>query len=275
MKPSVLVDYAINAWMQGWGYVLTGQGELYTPELAEAWIKSPDHYPHAGWIWGQREYFIGEKGCKRWFNHFVADCSGLIVAAFRSHIPGYEDQTADTFKARFTESGTIKTLPDVPGLALWRPGHIGIYIGGEQAIEARGYAYGVVRTAVKDRTWTRWGKLKDVEYDGGDIMLQRGNHGDSVNAWQKALMADDISLPRFGADSDFGGETETGTKAFQKKHGLKQTGKVDEDTMAMMFVVLISKNADPGKSKKLQGIIDNLHGRLDEIREITDYPLTS
>jgi peptidoglycan hydrolase-like protein with peptidoglycan-binding domain len=92
-----------------------------------------------------------------------------------------------------------------------------------------------------------------------------------VNAWQKALMANDISLLRFGADSDFGGETETGTKAFQKKHGLKQTGKVDEDTMAMMFVVLISKNADPGKSKKLQGIIDNLHGRLDEIQEIAAY----
>ncbi len=37
-----------------------------------------------------------------------------------------------------TESGTIDTMPDIPGLAVWHDGHIGVYIGGGQVIEAMG-----------------------------------------------------------------------------------------------------------------------------------------
>lgn len=35
------------------------------------------------------------------------------------------------------ESGPISTMPDIPGLAVWHEGHIGVYIGGGQVIEAR------------------------------------------------------------------------------------------------------------------------------------------
>lgn len=33
-------------------------------------------------------------------------------------------------------SGTIDTMPDIPGLAVWHDGHIGVYIGDGYVIEA-------------------------------------------------------------------------------------------------------------------------------------------
>ena len=36
------------------------------------------------------------------------------------------------------ESGPISTIPDIPGLAVWHEGHIGVYIGNGQVIEAMG-----------------------------------------------------------------------------------------------------------------------------------------
>ena len=48
------------------------------------------------------------------------------------------DIGADTMYANATEKGTIDTIPEIPGLAVWHEGHIGIYIGGGKVIEAMG-----------------------------------------------------------------------------------------------------------------------------------------
>lgn len=268
MKAIELVNYVMDAYLQGWGYVLTGQGEFYTRELAEDWIHSKYHYPHAAWTRAgrsQREYFT--VACAKWFGHFVVDCSGLIVAFFRSKIPNYQDQTANTFKARFKESGSISTLPETPGLALWRPGHIGIYIGNGWAIEARGYSYGVVKTRVADRTWTRWGKLADIEYEGDVNMLYKGMKGPEVQAWQESMMTDNKdALPVYGADGDFGNETKEWTEKFQASKKLPQTGKVDNSTAAAMWNTLknIQGNAElQEENATLKNENKTLKGRID------------
>jgi hypothetical protein len=260
MQANKLVDFVIDAYLNGWGYVLSGQGELYTPELAEKWVTERK-------IYGTRKYFTQD--CARWFNHRVADCSGLIVCAFRTlWDPKYQDQVADTFRNRFKESGPIKTLPDVPGVALWRPGHIGVYIGNGYAIEARGWKYGVVQTRVKDRTWTHWGKLADIEYEGDDYMIRKGMKGQAVKDWQSSLLAVGIGLPRFGADGDFGSETEAGTKAFQKAGGLKQTGVVDATTAGEMFMALMEKQGDTAKVKELEKTVQRMKAGLASIEQI-------
>jgi cell wall-associated NlpC family hydrolase len=41
-------------------------------------------------------------------------------------------------------------MPDIPGLAVWHDGHIGVYIGGGQVIEAMGTKYGVVKTELAE-----------------------------------------------------------------------------------------------------------------------------
>ena len=40
--------------------------------------------------------------------------------------------------------GTMATLPEVPGLALTKDGHVGYYIGNGWAVEWQGFAYGCV-----------------------------------------------------------------------------------------------------------------------------------
>ena len=61
--------------------------------------------------------------------------------------------------------------------------------------------------------------------------LSRGDHGTAVTAMQANLLAwDPDCLPKYGADGDFGGETEAALRAFQEAAGLPVTGVYDEAT---------------------------------------------
>lgn len=64
--------------------------------------------------------------------------------------------------------GTVSTMPEIPGLMLWKSGHAGVYIGGGYAIEAMGTSKGVVKTKVSDRNWQGWGKLPYIDYREGN-----------------------------------------------------------------------------------------------------------
>jgi hypothetical protein len=164
LKVNDLVSFVKKAYLEDWGYVLGAQGETWTKELAEKWAVTRNK--PSSWIGTKRSYFVD--ACARWFYHKVADCSGLIITAFREcKNPYYSDKSADTLYDRCVKKGSIKTIPETPGLCVWKKGHIGVYIGGGYAIESRGYKYGVVKTKVKDRPWTNWGELKDVDYSTG------------------------------------------------------------------------------------------------------------
>ena len=57
----------------------------------------------------------------------------------------------------------------------------------------------------------------------------------TVEKIQEALIEwDPNALPRWGADGDFGNETETWVKRFQAAKGLKQTGRVDDETWLLL-----------------------------------------
>ena len=54
--------------------------------------------------------------------------------------------------------------------------------------------------------------------------MMRGEVSGQVKVMQAALMALGYDLGRWGADGDFGAATEKAVKAFQKDHGLPETG---------------------------------------------------
>jgi hypothetical protein len=44
------------------------------------------------------------------------------------------------------------------------PGHIGVYVGKGEVIEAMGTAYGVVKTKVAGRGWHKWLRIPHIQY---------------------------------------------------------------------------------------------------------------
>lgn len=56
-------------------------------------------------------------------------------------------------------------MPNTPGLAVWKSGHIGVYIGNGEVIEAMDTRYGVVKTKLQGRGWTHWLEVPGIKYD--------------------------------------------------------------------------------------------------------------
>ena len=138
---------------------------------------------------------------------------------------------------------TYRPYQRYPAFACGAPGHIGIYAGSGQAIEAAGRKIGVIETPLNKpgtgKKWKKWGKLKDIEYVLEDeVDMKKGDTGETVKVWQEAMLKNGLTLPAYGADGDFGAETEAATKAFQAKYSLSQTGVVDIFTAAAMWSAL-------------------------------------
>lgn len=66
-------------------------------------------------------------------------------------------------------------------------------------------------------------------------ILKRGNSGTEVRQVQRLLIATGYKMPQWGADGDFGGETENAVKKFQADNGLEQNGTVDKATMGKLL----------------------------------------
>lgn len=87
------------------------------------------------------------------------DCSGLITWC-----TGILRGSAN-YKETAREVRPIRTLDEsMTGWALWKPGHIGVYIGNGKCIEAKGINYGTVETRAQDTPWVSVLKLKDIDY---------------------------------------------------------------------------------------------------------------
>ena len=66
-------------------------------------------------------------------------------------------------------------------------------------------------------------------------ILKRGMKGDDVRRLQQRLMELGYALPKYGADGDYGSETATAVKAFQRDRGLTADGIADEATHAALY----------------------------------------
>ena len=159
-----LVAYVTHAWESGWGYVWGTFGQTLTESLMESKIRQ---YPDGV---GSYESVIRSK----WLGGRTADCVGLIKGygwldtdsmSIRYGTNGMPDIGADAMYRNAAVKGPIGTIPEIPGLAVWKSGHIGVYIGGGEVIEAMGTNYGVVKTQLTDRNWTAWLKIPYIQYD--------------------------------------------------------------------------------------------------------------
>ena len=159
-----LVVYVTNAWNSGWGYVWGTYGQVLTPELLQYKLTQ---YPEGV---GEYAAFIRAN----WLDKRTADCVGLIkgygwldgeTMEIQYGSNGMPDIGANEMYYNAVRKGAIQAMPDTPGLAVWKPGHIGVYIGNGEVIEAMGTKYGVVKTQLEGRGWTHWLEIPYIKYD--------------------------------------------------------------------------------------------------------------
>lgn len=62
------------------------------------------------------------------------------------------------------DHGSMSAMPEIVGLAVWKEGHIGVYIGGGYVIEAASTTKGVIKTQVEGRGWQGWCKIPYIDY---------------------------------------------------------------------------------------------------------------
>ena len=159
-----LAAYAVQAWESGWGYVWGTFGNVLTDSLLEYKV---EQYPDGV---GDHEDFIRT----HWLGGRTADCIGLIkgygwldadTLTIKYGTNGMPDIGANSMYHNATVTGAIDTMPEIPGLAVWMEGHIGVYIGGGEVIEASSTRRGVVKTQLAGRGWTAWLEVPYINYD--------------------------------------------------------------------------------------------------------------
>ncbi len=127
------------------------------------------------------------------FGQRVHDCIGLVKGYMWSEgpdsPPGYAINGMPDWNQEMVEratapdkKGKIGTMPEIPGVLVYFSGHVGVYIGGGEVIEARGHAYGVVKTKLGGRGWKTWGYCPYIDYvEEEDDMVRYKRLGDIPN----------------------------------------------------------------------------------------------
>lgn len=156
-----LVDFCKKALADYAGYVYGTFGQKCTIALLDDRARA---YPDNNLAGGAMRT-AGEK----WLGKRVMDCSGMIkyylMADKYGNDPTYRsDVDCGINYENCTEKGSIATIPDIPGLLVFMPGHVGVYIGSGYCIESQGTLYGVKQTKLAGRGWTKWGKSKFISY---------------------------------------------------------------------------------------------------------------
>ena len=211
---------------------------------------------------------------------FYFDCVGLI----KSILWGWDGDRGKTYGGAKYASGGVPDcgadqMMDLckdpsgdwssiqPGEAVWKKGHIGVYIGGGFAVECTpAWKCGVQITAVlnigkqlgyQGRSWTRHGKLPWLSYEAAEAQeepqkaesnqtapaitglptLREGAEGETVRALQILLLGYGCDLGKGSDDGEFGPMTRQAVEDFQRQADLEDDGVVGKLTWAQLLGV--------------------------------------
>ena len=234
-----LIELFKKALNEKWGYIWGAAGETWTQAKQDA---------------ATREMTV--KYGQQWVGKRVADCSGLFSWAFKE-LGGYMYHGSNTMWKKYcTEQGKLTNGKRSDGKEL-KPGtavfqcknstdyyHVGLYIGDNTVIEAKGTASGVVVS--QPSAWTHWGELKGITYDElvesetvytelGERVLKYtspNTYGEDVKKLQEKL--NDLGYSCGKADGYFGTKTRNALMAFQAANKLTVDGVLGSKSLTAL-----------------------------------------
>lgn len=255
ISTQALIEKFQYALANAWGYIWGTAGVKWTAAKQAELEKTTDS-----------DRANGRKYGKKWIGHMVADCSGLFSWAFKQ-LGGtmyhgsntmYLEWCSDKGKLDNGKRTDGKSLKPGTAVFVWNGknySHVGLYIGDGTVIEAKGTIFGVTTSKVSDTKWTHWGELNGVDYGSisssmpvsapsvqtedkssyNDLpTLKKGAKGEYVTLLQTKLNQKGYDLGKWGADGDFGSQTEKAVLEFQQDHNLTVDGIVGPATWSKL-----------------------------------------
>ncbi len=170
-----LVEFARKALVTPNVYLWDGNGEYLTDEVLDSlaaeypiWY-SPDRY-------AVRKALVN-RGIRGW------DCIGLIKSYVwhdysQYHPEGFKEELDYCTRTLRADPnlffGEMEDLPEIPGIVLWKQGHVGVYEGGGSVLESTGAGPngeevpgklgGVRRSRIEEKPWEKWVKFPGIQY---------------------------------------------------------------------------------------------------------------
>lgn len=219
IKASDLIASVRQAYDERWGYIWGKSGQVWTQAAQDKATRD-----------------MTRRYGQQWVGRKVADCSGLLVWAFKK-LGGSIYHGSNTMWNKYcTNQGSLTGVVKIrPGTAVFmlKDGnrhHVGLYIGDGMCIEAQGTRTGVVQSHLS--RWDEWGELVGVDYSGvgydlveiGLRTLRKGDSGADVRTAQELLVSAGYDVGK--VDGIYGGNTLSAVRAFQHDNGLTPDGIV-------------------------------------------------
>lgn len=148
--------------------------------------------------------------------------AGDVLLNHRNHTAMMVDKY-NLVQARINELGTVTG------------GQTGDQNGGEIAVRSYyNYPWDCVLRYREHEGATEENAAEETVQLRGLPLLRRGSRGDAVRAAQYLLLCRGVTLPKYGADGDYGQETEDAVKVFQRFAGLEADGECGALTWAAL-----------------------------------------
>lgn len=158
------------------------------------------------------------------------DCSGLIY----SYCGGERGGTAQLNSA--TESGNVSDgIPNIHGLGLYQPGHVGVYVGNGMAVDARDEESNVCYQSTATKSWTKWFKIAAVSYPDNGWEKFSGNYyyyenGEYIVSTSRMINGKEYTFSEDGT-SDIAPDIEDDSKAAENSDKEKTAETIGDATL--------------------------------------------
>lgn len=163
-----------------------------------------------------------------------------------------------------TEQGSVSAgVPNIHGLGLWRPGHVGVYVGNGMEVDARGDDYGVCYESMSSSYlgWTYWFKLAAVSYTENGWEQFNGDYyyyenGEYITDTSRTIGGTTYYFDSMGRSSDTPSDTSSTSSSSSSNSSSDNSSSSSEDTQSNATSYQLGSN---GKE------VEKIQARLKEL----------